>query len=84
MADARQLRISNGNFDINDGSIWGQLVEPDPVHILVLDSAIELVISPWDNVDKVEVLIGETSLSTVGGNDAGQDESPLPNFITSS
>ena len=55
MADARQLRISNGNFDINDGSIWGQLVEPDPVHILVLDSAIELVISPWDNVDKVEV-----------------------------
>lgn len=55
MADARQFRISNGNYHLKDGSFWGQLVEPDPVHVLVLDNAIELVISPWENVDSVDI-----------------------------
>ena len=28
-------------------------LEPDPVHILMVDTEIELVISPWENVERV-------------------------------
>jgi len=52
LAHAQQLSISNGNSIIKDGTFWGQIVEPDPVHILVVDNVIELVISQWENVDR--------------------------------
>lgn len=55
LADTKQLRIGSEHAVIQDGSYWGTLVEPDPVHILVLDSAIELVISPWENVERVDI-----------------------------
>lgn len=52
LANTKQRRISIENCEIEDGSFWGKLVEPEPVHILVLDNAIEFVISPWENVDQ--------------------------------
>jgi len=53
LANASQHRISNENCVISDSSFWSQLVEPEPVHILILDNPIEFVISPWENIDKV-------------------------------
>jgi len=55
LAFARQTRISRGDFKIKDGLFWAQFVEPDPVHVLVMQDAIELVISPWENIDRVDV-----------------------------
>jgi len=55
LADARQLSLGNENAVINDETNWGKLVEPEPVHILMFDHAIEFVVSPWENVDKAHV-----------------------------
>ena len=52
LAHAQQLSISNGNSIIKDGTFWGQIVEPDPVHILVVDNVVEMVISQWENIDR--------------------------------
>ena len=53
LADAKQHRINNENCVIDDGSFWSQIVEPDPVHILILDNPIEFAISPWENIDRI-------------------------------
>jgi hypothetical protein len=49
LADAQQSLISSKNAVIKDETFWAQVVEPDPVYILKLNNAIELVISPWEN-----------------------------------
>ncbi len=49
LADAEQSLVDSKNSVIKDGTFWAQLVEPDPVHILKLDNAIEFVVSPWEN-----------------------------------
>lgn len=49
LANAQQSLISSKNSVIKDGTFWAQLVEPDPVHILKLNNAIEFVVSPWEN-----------------------------------
>ena len=54
LANAQQLRVDKENADIQDGSFWGSLVEPDPVHILILNNAIEFVVSPWENVERIK------------------------------
>lgn len=54
LANAEQHRVGNENAVIEDGSFWANLVEPDPVHILILKNAIEFVVSPWENVDKTQ------------------------------
>lgn len=58
LADAKQNRIDSENYVINDGSFWGKIVEPDPVHILILENPIEFVISPWENIDRVSTAAG--------------------------
>jgi hypothetical protein len=50
LADAPQSRIDSKNSVIKDGTFWAQLVEPDPIHVLKLNNAIEFVVSPWENV----------------------------------
>jgi hypothetical protein len=55
LANASQHRINNENCVINDGSFWNKIVEPDPVHILILDNPIEFAISPWENIDRVKI-----------------------------
>jgi hypothetical protein len=53
LADNPPLDIARANCVINDKSDWSQLVEPEPVHILVYNRGIELIISPWDNIERV-------------------------------
>jgi len=50
LADARQSLVDSKNSVIKDGTFWSQVVESDPVYILKLNNAIELVVSPWENV----------------------------------
>lgn len=54
LANAQQRRVGKENADIQDGSFWASLVEPDPLHILILSNAIEFVVSPWENVEKTK------------------------------
>ena len=54
LANASQHRINTENCVIEDGSVWSKLVEPEPVHILIFDNPIEFVISPWENLDRVQ------------------------------
>jgi hypothetical protein len=55
LANAKQHRIGNEHYVIHDGSPWSQFVEPDPVHVLMLQNSIEFVISPWENIDRLHV-----------------------------
>ncbi|MEM7110956.1 MAG: hypothetical protein AAF614_00885 [Chloroflexota bacterium] len=55
LANARQRRWDSEGAVIQDLTPWGELIEPDPVHILVFDEAIEFVVSPWENVDGAPV-----------------------------
>ena len=50
LADAWQSLVDSKNSVIRDGTFWSQVVESDPVYILKLNNAIELVVSPWENV----------------------------------
>jgi hypothetical protein len=56
LANARQRRIDNADVEITNDTIWGLYVEPQPIHTLVLEDAIEFVISPWENVDRVGIV----------------------------
>ena len=53
MVDPKQRKVPSSGFTINDGTPWAELVEPEPVHVLVFEEAIELVISPWENLDRL-------------------------------
>ena len=52
---APKLRsVPPADVTIDDAGPWAELVEPDPVVVLVFDEAIEFVVSPWENVDSLE------------------------------
>ena len=53
MVDPRQRKVPAGAVTVEDRTPWAELVEPDPVHVLVLEDAIELVISPWENLSRI-------------------------------
>ena len=55
LANAKQNRVGNEHCVISDGSFWSQFVEPDPVHILMLENSIEFAISPWENIDRLDI-----------------------------
>lgn len=55
LANTKQNRIGKENYEITDRSFWSQFVEPEPAHVLVLPDAIEFVISPWENIDRLHV-----------------------------
>ena len=55
LANTKVSLINSKNAVINDGTFWAQFVEPDPVHILILNNAIEFVVSPWENVERAYV-----------------------------
>jgi len=54
LANASQHRINHENCVIEDGSFWSRIIEPEPVHILILDNPIEFAISPWENIDRIQ------------------------------
>lgn len=52
---APQLRsVPVDAVEISDQSPWADLVEPEPVAVLLFDEAIEFVVSPWENVGALE------------------------------
>lgn len=55
LANTKQNRIEKGNYEITDRSVWSQFIEPEPAHVLALPGAIEFVISPWENIDRIQV-----------------------------
>jgi hypothetical protein len=55
MAFSRQISISKSNFEIKNDSKWNEFIETDPSYILMVDGALELIVSPWDNVDEIEI-----------------------------
>jgi hypothetical protein len=48
------LAVPPANTEIDDASPWAELVEPDPVAVLMFTEAIEFVVSPGENVDALE------------------------------
>jgi len=54
MIDPKQRKVPTSACTIADGTGWAELVDPEPVHVLVFEDAIELVISPWENLDRLE------------------------------
>jgi hypothetical protein len=55
LANTKVSLLGSANAAIKDGTFWAQFVEPDPVHILILNNAIEFVVSPWENVERAYV-----------------------------
>lgn len=55
LADPNQYRLSGSAAKIVDRSPWGSLVEPEPAHILVFRDAIQFVVSPWENLDRLSI-----------------------------
>ena len=53
MVDPRKRKVPASACTVDDGTPWAALVEPEPVHVLVFEGAIELVISPWENLDRL-------------------------------
>ena len=43
--------VENGTIDLVDNSRWAEYVDADPVHTLVYQNPLEIVISPWWNLD---------------------------------
>ncbi len=54
MIDPKQRKVPTSSCTIEDGTGWADLVEPEPVHVLVFEDAIELVISPWENLGRLQ------------------------------
>ena len=55
LANAKQNRLGNMHCEITDGSFWSQFVDPEPVHVLMLENSIEFAISPWENIDRMHI-----------------------------
>lgn len=52
LANTKVSLLGGKNAVIHDGTFWAQFVEPEPVHILILNNALEFVVSPWENVER--------------------------------
>ena len=53
MADAAQVAVDPAAFAVTDDTEWATFTEPAPWRVLVVNSAMELVVSPWNNIDKL-------------------------------
>lgn len=52
MAAPRQIRVTGTTM--HDGTPWAQIVESEPVHVLVFCDPIALVVSPWENLARLK------------------------------
>jgi hypothetical protein len=55
LADPAMVSVPPSDVTVTDASEWADLVEPVPAAVLVFTRAIEFVVSPWENVDHLEV-----------------------------
>lgn len=51
MANAAQVAIDPATFAVTDKTQWARFTAPTPWRVLVVDTAMELVVSPWNNID---------------------------------
>ncbi len=54
MAAARVRDVAAIHVTIDDRTSWADLIEPTPLHVLVFEDAINLVISPWENLRRLQ------------------------------
>ena len=55
LADPAMVSVPPADVTVADASEWADLIEPVPVAVLMFIQAIEFVVSPWENIDDVEV-----------------------------
>lgn len=48
--NARVYRVPPEQVVISDSTHWTRFLEPEPIHVLWFDGALEFMISPWSNV----------------------------------
>lgn len=53
MHNAKVRRVEATSCTITDRTPWRDLVEPEPAHVLVFEDAIELAMSPWENLRSI-------------------------------
>lgn len=53
LADPDQISIDPATVDIADATEWAAFVDGPPVHVLLFRNAIEFVVSPWENIDRL-------------------------------
>lgn len=51
LVDTPLLSVPLTEVSVRDTSVWRDFIKPQPVHVLVFQTGLELVISPWFNVD---------------------------------
>lgn len=51
LTDTELLSVDPAAVRTFDDSVWSAFIDPQPVHVLVYQTRLELVISPWYNVD---------------------------------
>ncbi len=54
LADASMVQVPASAVTVADESPWAEYLEPTPVATLVFTQAIEFVVSPWENVGRLE------------------------------
>lgn len=54
LADASIVSVPASGVDLDDESPWARYLDPEPVATLVFTQAIEFVVSPWENVDRLD------------------------------
>lgn len=55
LADPAMVSVPPDAVTVTDASEWADLIEPVPAAVLMFTEAIEFVVSPWENVDDLEV-----------------------------
>lgn len=53
MHDPRERKLPPDAFTLRDETPWAELLEDEPTHVLVFEDAIELTMSPWENLDRL-------------------------------
>ena len=53
MHDPRKRRVPAGCYELTDDTPWAELLEPEPLHVLVFEDEISLVMAPWQNLDRI-------------------------------
>jgi len=49
--DSSALKVGRGDIEIEDGTQWAQYIKRTPRHVLRYEAPLEMVLSPWFNVD---------------------------------
>jgi hypothetical protein len=51
LVGAHTTVVRSTNLKIRDSTRWGEIVLPEPKHVVVFHNPIEFAISPWWNLD---------------------------------